>query len=218
MDESRLLHVALTLVTLILSITVHEYSHALAAHKLGDDFAARSGRLTLNPMAHADPIGTLLVPAISAFLGGGMFGWGRPVPYIPTNLTRKMSMRAAEAIIAVAGPASNLVMGIVCGGLLVGLSSRGVLAPDSAFAVLLQSMMVLNIVLFFFNMIPVPPLDGAKVVAWILGQKADVPLDAIASMGMMPLMLVMMVGGSVISFPVGIVLRLIVAGFQHMLA
>jgi len=213
MDPVVIQRLVLTLVTLILSITVHEYAHALAAFKLGDDYAAREGRLTLNPLAHADPIGTVMLPAMFSLLGGGLFGWGRPVPYIPTHLTRRFSMRAGEAIIAFAGPFANLIMAVICGGLYVGLYTYGVIGPASPFVVLLSTMVHLNVVLFFFNLLPVPPLDGSKIVSWIFGIRADRPLDAVARAGYLPLLLVVGVGGSIIAWPVSFVVNAIFSGF-----
>lgn len=214
MDQQLLLSVMLTVVTLVLSITVHEYAHALAAYKLGDDYAAGQGRLTLNPIAHADPMGTLLFPIVFTVMNVGIFGWGRPVPYIPTNLSRRFSMRAGEAIVAFAGPFANLIMAIVCGGLWVGLVAYRVIDGNSAFFLLLDRMLVLNAVLFFFNLLPVPPLDGSKIIAFVLGQRIDGVLDAIQSAGPIGLLVVVMAGGAVISWPVGLLVHAILQGFQ----
>ena len=95
-DQVQVKKALAVLITLLLSVSVHEYSHALAAWKLGDDTAARQGRLTLNPFAHADPIGTLLLPLLGVLWGGAAFGWGRPVPYVPNHLTRRFSLRAGR--------------------------------------------------------------------------------------------------------------------------
>lgn len=217
MDPSnKLIQVLLTVVTLVLSITVHEWAHAFAAYRLGDDTAAREGRLTLNPVSHADPLGTLILPVVFTLMGPGMlFGWGRPVPYVPTNFTRKVSMRAGEAIVAFAGPLSNLILAIVCGGLFFGLP-YSVLPPTSPFYPLLQNMVSLNVVLFFFNLLPVPPLDGSKIAAWVFGGRADKALDAIQQAGPMALMVVILLGGTVIAWPVRLVLRAIQGGFTSL--
>lgn len=197
-DPNVVLHAVLIVVTLVLAVTVHEYAHALAAYKLGDDFAAREGRLTLNPVSHADPIGTLLFPAIGALTGFAGFGWGRPVPYLPNNLTRKYSMRAGEAIIAFAGPLANLIMGVVSGALLVVLLRFEVIDGRSPFYYLLDALLDVNFILFFFNLLPVPPLDGSKIAAWVFGRRADKPLDAIASAGPLALIAAVVVGGVLI--------------------
>jgi Zn-dependent protease len=209
MTPDRLRIVLLTVVTLVLSVAVHEFFHAFAAHKLGDDYPERNGRLTLNPLAHIDPIGTLLVPALFAFLGAGGFGWGRPVEIIPTNINRKYSMRAGEALIAFAGPASNLVLAILSALLWAMLRRFALIETGSPFNSLLAAMIELNVVLFFFNLLPVPPLDGSKIIAWLFGQKADRFLDAIAQVGPVALMLVVAVGGYVINPFVRVVVDII---------
>jgi Zn-dependent protease len=196
-DSDLVLRALLNVVTMVLSVCVHEFAHAFAAYRLGDDTAARDGRLTLNPLAHADPIGTVLLPGLAPFMGFGAFGWGKPVPYVPTNLTRKYSMRAGEAIIAFAGPFANLVMGILSAGLLIGLTSFQVIGLESPIAVLLQAMVYINFILLFFNLLPVPPLDGSKVAAWLFGRKADPALDTIQGAGMLGLFLAIAVGGFV---------------------
>ncbi len=203
MSPDTLARVLLVVVTLVLSIGVHEFAHAFAAWKLGDDTAARQGRLTLNPFAHADPLGTLILPAFFAFSGFGGFGWGKPVPYVPTNLSRRFSMRGGEAIVAFAGPASNLVLAVVSGALLGVLLKTQLVSFESPFIPLLQQMIVINLVLFFFNLLPVPPLDGSKIFAWLFGQRADRILDGIHQTGPIALIVVVLVGGRLISPFVG---------------
>lgn len=127
-------------------------------------------------------------------------------------------MRAGEAMVAFAGPFSNLILAILSGGLLVGLQAFQVVAADSAFVALFWSMLNLNVVLFFFNLIPVPPLDGSKILAWVLGQRADGVLDAISRAGPMALIIVVIAGGAVISYPVNMLTRAIYYGFLSVLA
>ena len=99
------------LVPLILSLTVHEYAHARVAYLLGDDTAARHGRMTLNPIPHIDLIGTILIPIIAAWAGGlPLIGWAKPVPVMPVRYTRKLSMHTGDMIVSVAGPLSNLIL------------------------------------------------------------------------------------------------------------
>lgn len=162
-------------ICMILAIGVHEYAHALAAHRLGDPTPEGQGRLTLNPVAHMDPIGTLALPLILGlgFLGQGMiFGWGRPVNTQPRHYTRKINMRAGMALVAAAGPLSNLLQAALTLLLIWGLVAGGVLSPaaldvDHPIFVFYQ----LNILLFAFNLLPLHPLDGGKVLAWILGPR-----------------------------------------------
>ena len=157
------------LVPMILSLSVHEYAHAWVAFRLGDDTAAREGRLTLNPMAHVDLFGTLLIPAINVLLGGfALIGWAKPVPIRPLRFTRKISMRTGMVLSAVAGPLSNLLLAVLAIGIaaLLVRIAPGLLFADrtTGLAKLLQAMFFLNIGLGIFNMLPLPPLDGSRLL------------------------------------------------------
>lgn len=161
-------------VCLVLAVSVHEFSHAYAAHKLGDPTAEGQGRLTLNPVSHADPIGTLALPVILGLSTGGAmaFGWGRPVPFNARFFTRKITMRAGAAIVSFAGPLSNLVMAVLTLGIVFALAKLGGLAtwlagPHNP----LWMFFSLNLILFVFNLLPVHPLDGGKVLGWLLGPR-----------------------------------------------
>ena len=160
----------LVLVPMILSLTVHEYAHALAGKKLGDNTAEGMGRLTLNPIAHIDPIGTLLLPLILIVSSSGLFfGWAKPVPVNPTRFSRKFSMRTGMMIVAAAGPLSNLTMAILCAALFsVGVHTGILVNIPEAIQMLFVTMIGINVALFIFNMIPVYPLDGQKVLAGLL--------------------------------------------------
>jgi Zn-dependent protease len=156
-----------TLFVLIASIALHEFGHALVATLVGDDTPKRQGRLTLNPIAHADPIGTLMLPLLgSLFAGGASFGWGKPVQWQPRNATRRWSMRTSEALVAAAGPGMNLLLGTIVAIVHTALLAGGVLALDHPVNRALFYATSLNYVLMLFNLIPAPPLDGG----WIAGR------------------------------------------------
>jgi Zn-dependent protease len=166
----------MVLVPMILALTVHEYAHAWASYQLGDDTAHLRGRLNLNPASHIDPLGTIGLPLMLLFfshttgaLGGLFFGWAKPVPFDPSRFTRKITVRTGMLIVAAAGPLSNLIMALVCAGVLSFLVHMGwgMVAPEPV-VVLLQKLLGINIALFVFNMIPVYPLDGQKVLSGLL--------------------------------------------------
>ena len=142
-----------------MSVVVHEVSHGYAANMLGDPTAKYEGRLTLNPIKHLDPVGSVIVPTISYLLGGFIFGWARPVPYNPYNLKPG---RWSEAKVALAGPASNIVIALIFGFILrFGDFNLGL---DSGFVQITAVIVFINILLAIFNLMPIPPLDGSKVL------------------------------------------------------
>jgi Zn-dependent protease len=147
------------IITLIVAVTVHEFAHAWSAYQLGDPTAARLGRITLNPVAHFDPIGFLGMMMIA--IGWPAFGWGKPVPVNP-NLVR--GHKSGMAITAAAGPISNVIMAT-----LVVIPIRfGGIEPTGYGAVLVEQFIFVNLLLAAFNMIPIPPLDGSKILAGFL--------------------------------------------------
>ena len=148
---------------LIMSVVIHEVSHGYAASYLGDQTARYQGRLTLNPLKHLDFVGSFLVPSLSYFLGGFIFGWAKPVPYNPYNLRPG---RWSEAAVAVAGPTSNILLALIFGILLrMGVSS------DPAFIQITSLIVFINILLAIFNLMPIPPLDGSKLLFAIFPDK-----------------------------------------------
>jgi Zn-dependent protease len=162
-------NLALYLIPMILSLTVHEFAHALVATKLGDETPEADGRLTLSPVAHVDPVGTLLVPTISILLVGYSFiGWAKPVAFNPVRFKRNVSMRQGIAITAAAGPLSNLLLAIGSIALLTGLLHGNVLSwgnPTQASMIrFLMAMFSVNIGLCVFNFLPIPPLDGSRLL------------------------------------------------------
>ncbi len=148
---------------LIMSVVIHEVSHGFAARFYGDHTAEYEGRLTLNPVKHIDPIGSVFVPILSYMFGGFVFGWAKPVPYNPYNLKPG---RWPEAFVALAGPLSNIAIAVVF-SILFRLTGE----PSAGFAIITTSIIYINILLAVFNLMPVPPLDGSKLLFAIFPEK-----------------------------------------------
>lgn len=171
LGAADLRRVGIFVLCLVAAIAIHEFAHAWMANRLGDPTPKQQGRLTLNPMAHADPVGTLLLPVVLALMAPGMlFGWGRPVQTEPRYYTRKITMRAGMALVSFAGPLSNLLLAVLTAvAIAIGVRT-GVLvhlSPQHPLLIFYD----LNAILFAFNLIPIHPLDGGKILAWMLGPK-----------------------------------------------
>lgn len=178
---NALINLAAFALALVVGITVHEFSHAFAAAKLGDFTARQQGRLTLNPLAHLDPVGTLLI-----FVAG--FGWGRPTPVSPWNL--RIGQRAGMAVVAIAGPISNLILASVAA-----LPFKiGTLSPRSGTidAEIIQAIVLWNLVLAVFNLLPIAPLDGFKVALGILPRSIAEPLARTERYGVIILLMIIL--------------------------
>ena len=157
------IEILFVIAALILSIIIHEVSHGYVAQMLGDPTARLAGRLTLNPLKHIDPVGSILIPGILVLTGAQiLFGWAKPVPYNPYNLR---NARWGEALVAGAGPLVNLFIAVVF-GLLIRFSST--FALGDAFVQISSVIVYINILLALSNLIPIPPLDGSKVLKSIL--------------------------------------------------
>ena len=179
-DFSRLL---IGFVVLLLSLTFHEAAHAWSADILGDPTARHLGRVSLNPAVHIDPIGTLLFPIVAMLTNLPLIGWAKPVPVNTANL--RGHWKRKYMMIAAAGPASNLALAIVgaVGVRLIGFEGGSAPATSQIFQFLLL-MVVVNVLLAVFNMIPVPPLDGGNVLAGLLRGQAAVLFNRLRPYGM----------------------------------
>ncbi len=169
MSSASLLATLLTLPAVLVAITFHEFAHAYAATKLGDDTPMMQGRLNLNPFSHIDPVGFVLL----LFAG---FGWGKPVQINPKNFDRKFSETAGEAIVAVAGPVMNFILAIVFSLIYAAVYKFSpaffITDTGSIVQIILTYMIITNIGLGVFNLIPLPPLDGSKVLVNFLPYNA----------------------------------------------
>jgi Zn-dependent protease len=155
------------LLILIISVILHEVAHGYMANSLGDPTARLAGRLTLNPLSHIDPVGSVLLPALLIFTGSPfLIGYAKPVPYNPYNLKGKW----AETLVAFAGPGTNLLLALIF-TVLIRAGSVAMATPMlQAFATIVY----VNLLLAMFNLIPIPPLDGSKVLAGLLGDRNPV--------------------------------------------
>ena len=183
---------------LVASVAFHEFGHAFMADRLGDDTPRRQGRVTLNPLAHADPIGTLLLPLIGGVFAastgyGGGFGWGRPVQWQPSRIHRKWKMATAQILVAIAGPAMNVVLAILIAGTHTILVKQGVMALGGELSQILFFAAYTNFILFFFNLVPAPPLDGGHVAQGLMPYRHRAKYDEYARFGPFIVMAVVLI-------------------------
>jgi Zn-dependent protease len=171
-------------IAILLGITVHEFMHAYAATRLGDDTARLMGRLSLNPMAHLDPFGTLLI-----VLAG--FGYGKPVPFNESRLRSALGVSG----VALAGPFANLVLAFICA---IPLRFGGADLPGGVYGVILESIVFYNCILAVFNLIPIPPLDGANVVYGLLPPQQKYTWRTYQQYGPVVLLLLLFFGAQVL--------------------
>ena len=175
-------------VCLLFSLCVHEAAHALMADRCGDPSARLMGRATLNPLAHIDPIGTVVMPLVMLTTGIPLIGWAKPVPFNPRNLH---NIRRDPALIALAGPISNLMLAITAAVILRVVVLATNMEPTQAalaaspVALVLNDLLIINLMLALFNMIPVPPLDGGHVVYPLLPPGAQRVLEQIGPFGIL---------------------------------
>ncbi len=189
MSAEKLQYGILYLIALVLSICVHEWGHAIVADKLGDPTPRSQGRVTLNPLAHIDPIGTLLLPAMMVFTGIPLLGWGKPVFTNPNRYTRRMSMHRAGMLVAAAGPAMNFVFAAVLSVVWLVAFKLGVDGPLRGG---LAQIILMNFSLMCFNLLPIPPLDGGTVLKGFLPRQHHHFLEPLERYGFIVLMLVVM--------------------------
>jgi Zn-dependent protease len=210
-DSSAIGQFILYMVALIFSLSVHESAHAWMSNQFGDDLARLQGRVSLNPAVHVDPIGTLLFPAISFFTGAPLIGWAKPTPVNPLRWRNK---RVANFWVSIAGVISNFAIAIVAGigirilystGIIDGgleLVNTGSIVAKGAVE-LLYVFFVLNVALGVFNLLPIPPLDGSKVLSSILPPSFESGFEALERFGFILLFIAVFTG------VLGIVFRIV---------
>ena len=199
----------IALLVLIFSLSVHEASHAWSASRLGDDTARRLGRVSLNPVVHTDPIGTLLLPLIAMVTGAPLIGWAKPTPVNVGNLRHP---RRDHILVTAAGPASNLLIALVAAAVLRVMP--GDAAPVSSFEVvrplemIATQALILNVLLAVFNMLPIPPLDGGQILMALLPPRLSARMHFLYQYGFLILMGLLMTGvlGAVIGPPYYVIL------------
>lgn len=189
--ELNFAYIAIVLVVILFSMTLHEAMHGFMAYWLGDDTAEREGRLTLNPIRHIDPFLTILLPIILAVIGAPIFGGAKPVPFNPSRLKYD---EWGAALVALAGPLTNLLIAFIL------FASYAVFKVDSnslAGLFLITGVMV-NLGFFVFNMIPIPPLDGSRVLYALAPDFVRKGMEAVEQFGLIFIFAVVMLGSSLI--------------------
>jgi Zn-dependent protease len=196
----------LLFVPLILSLAVHEFAHAWSAYRLGDDTAARAGRLTLNPFAHADLLGTIILPLL-----GVPFGWAKPVPVDPRKFRSDVRMGTGMAITASAGPIANIVLAVSVTTLFALLArfAPRFLQAENGVQELLVTAIFLNVNLALFNLIPIPPLDGSRIVDGLMPFRLRPQWERLMAFSPFLLIAVFLFAGRIISGPSNFVLGLL---------
>ena len=199
------------LIVLIFSIVVHEISHGLIANRLGDDTAKKMGRLTFNPLKHLDPTGSIFIPLFLMIVNSPILvGWAKPVPYNPLNLKNP---KTGSALIALGGPLSNLTVAAIFGILIriiapfINLQSNGALI---ALVMLFNIIVFINILLAIFNLVPIPPLDGSKILFALIPDKYWKVKNWLEKYGMILLLMFIFFGFNLIIPAINGVYRLLV--------
>jgi Zn-dependent protease len=189
-------YVFISFIVLLFSLTIHEMAHAYTADRLGDPTARLLGRISLNPMVHADPIGTIAFPLIALVTGAPLIGWAKPVP---VNVRQLRHHRRDYILVAAAGPASNLAIALVSAIVLAAMpiSPQTIGEPNLSvpIAAILSQAMRLNVLLAVFNMLPIPPLDGGNVLAGLLPPRLAVSFNQLRPYGFLLLYALILTGG-----------------------
>ncbi|HET6724511.1 MAG TPA: site-2 protease family protein [Gammaproteobacteria bacterium] len=188
MDQNIIQTIAVYAIPVLFAITMHEVAHGWVARRLGDPTAQMLGRLSLNPIKHVDPIGTVLVPALMLFLGGFLFGWAKPVPISPRNFKNP---RRDMALVALAGPLSNLAMAVFWALVIRAALAAQIPSVSYPLALMGKAGVFINVILLVLNLLPVPPLDGGRVLAGLVPSRMAATLDRVEPFGFIIIILLL---------------------------
>ena len=204
--QNKIFYIAIGIIPLLFSMVVHEVAHGFAALKLGDSTAKDAGRLTLNPIAHLDPMMSVVVPLLSYFLAGVFFGGAKPVPVNPYRFHPHVEMRRGMMIVAAAGPLSNLILAFLSAFLYVAVYR---FFPNEILLTFFEISLMFNILLCFFNLVPIPPLDGSRILMGFLPREYDRIFITLERYGFLIIMGLVVTGAfSVLLIPAKLILKL----------
>ena len=179
-------------ISLIISVIIHEIAHGWVAHKLGDPTARLSGRLSLNPLKHIDPFGSIILPLFLLLSGSGfVFGWAKPVIINIENIPNSTK----QMLVALAGPTSNFLLAIIFTLIISVLENDFLVSPNNFVIMLFNMLVTINIALGVFNLIPIPPLDGSRILSWILPEKLKYIYNYIENYGIFIMILILFTVG-----------------------
>lgn len=207
-----IVYIGLIFIVIVISMTIHEAIHAFVGYWLGDDTAKREGRITLNPLKHIDPFLTIILPLVLAIIGAPIFGGAKPVPFNPDRV------RGGEwgaALVAFAGPLTNLLIAFVAFGIgvLTGNVTTGGFLPNIVGMIVLVAVQV-NLGFFVFNMLPIPPLDGSRVLYALAPEFVRRGMEAIERYGLLVIFVLVLIASSVIAPIMHVAVQGIVSFFQ----